>query len=154
MQRRQFDLAGQHFDRAASLNPNDVNIAIDRANWLMYVGRLDEALHWLDLAEQRDPFAPNYVWEVRGQSLYFLKRHEEAIAAFRNMRAEHYWTPMFCAAAFAQAGQPSGARRELDRFLEARPGASLSLLSQSLGYASKGQCDHLLDGLRKAGLDR
>ena len=153
MRRRQFDLAGQHFDRAASLNPNDVYLAIDRANWLMYVGRLDDALAYLDSAQQRDPFAPTYIWEVRGQTLYFLKRHEDAIAAFRNMSAaEHYWTPMFLAAALAQSGQLPGAQRELVRFLDAKPSASLSSVSQLLGYATKSLSDHLLDGLRKAGL--
>jgi adenylate cyclase len=152
LRRRQFDLAGRHFDRAAGLNPNDVYLAIDRANWLMYVGRLDEALAYLDSAQRRDPFAPTYIWEVRGQTLYFLKRHEEAIAAFQNMPAKHFWTPMFLAAALAQSGQLPDARRELVRFLEAKPNASLSSVSQRLGYAAKNLRDHLLEGLRKAGL--
>jgi Flp pilus assembly protein TadD len=39
MRRRQLDLAGQHLDRAVGLNPNDVSLAVDRANWLMYVNR-------------------------------------------------------------------------------------------------------------------
>jgi adenylate cyclase len=98
-------------------------------------------------------FAPSYIWEVRGQTLYFLKRHEEAIAAFRNMSAaEHYWTPMFLAAALAQSGQLPGAQRELVRFLDAKPNSSLSSVSQLLGYATKSLSDYLLDGLRKAGL--
>jgi adenylate cyclase len=152
LRRRQFDLAGQHFDRAIGLNPNDINVAIDRANWLMYVSRLDEALRCLDLVLQRDPYAPNYVCEVRGQTLYFLKRHEEAIAALRNMRAEHFWTHMFLAASFAQSGQSVDARREISSFLMAKPQASLDSVSRTLGYADKMQRDYLLDGLRKAGL--
>jgi TolB-like protein/class 3 adenylate cyclase len=154
LRRGQFDVAGQHFDRAVNLNPHDVSIAVDRANWLMYVNRLDEALHDLDLVLQRDPYTPSYIWEVRGQTLYFLRRHEEAIAAFRNMYAEHFWTPMFRAAAFAQSGQSTDARRELAGFLKAKPKASLDSVSRRLGYADKGLRDHLLDGLRKAGLPK
>jgi len=39
---------------------------------------------------ERDPYPPAYIWEVRGQALYFSKRCEEAILALRNMRAEHF----------------------------------------------------------------
>src|SRR4029077_8755713 len=152
LRRQQFDLAGRHFDRAVGLNPNDVNIAVNRANWLMYVNRLDGALRCVDLALQRDPYPPTWIWEVRGQILYFLKRYDEAIAAFRNMRAEHFWTPMFLAAAFAQSGQLADARRELASFLKAKPKASLGSVSQRLVYADKALRDHLLEGLRKAGL--
>src|SRR5262249_24502947 len=53
LRRRKIDVAGEHFDRAVSLNPNDVAIAADRANWLLHVGRLDEALEILDSVLQR-----------------------------------------------------------------------------------------------------
>lgn len=151
LRRKQFDLAEQHFQRAVSLNPNDVNTAIDRANWLMYVNRLDEALLCLDLVSERDPYAPSYLYEVRGQTLYFLRRHEEAIAALRNMRAEFFWTHMFLAASFAQLDQSAEARRELSSLLSAKPNASIESLSRTLGYADALR-DYLLDGLRKAGL--
>jgi hypothetical protein len=59
---------------------------------------------------------------------------------------------MFLAAAFAQSGEPADARRELVSFRKAKPRASLNSVSQKLGYADKGLCDYLLDGLRKAGL--
>src|SRR4029077_14189426 len=108
--RRQFDLAGQNFDRAVALNPNDVIIAGDRAIWLMNVNRLVEALRCLDLALQRDPYPPIWIWEVRGETLYFLKRYNEAIAAFRNVRTKYFWTPMILAATFAQSGQLADAR--------------------------------------------
>jgi TolB-like protein/class 3 adenylate cyclase len=54
---RKLALAGMHFEQAMSLNPNDVNIIADYANWLCYMGRFDEALCYLDLAMQRDPLS-------------------------------------------------------------------------------------------------
>jgi tetratricopeptide (TPR) repeat protein len=150
--RRQFDLAGQHFDRAVGLNPNDVNIAGDRAIWLMYANRLDEALHCVDMALQRNLYPPNWIWEVRGETLYHMKRYDEAIAALRNVHTDYFWTAMILAATFAQSGQLADARRELASFLIAKPKASLGSVSQMLIYGDKGLCDHLLEGLRKAGL--
>jgi TolB-like protein len=152
MRRGHLDLAGHHFSRAVGLLPNDVSIAVDHANWLMYMNRLDDALRHLDLMLERDPYPPAYIWEVRGQTLYFLKRYEEAISAFRNMRVEHFWMPMFLAAAFAQAGQLADARRALANFLKVRPKASWNSVSRRLVYVDKGMRDHLLEGLRKAGL--
>jgi TolB-like protein/class 3 adenylate cyclase len=132
LRRRHFDLAGYHFDRSVNLNPHEVGFSVDWANWLMYVNRLDEALRSLDMALQRDPYPPTYIWEVRGQILYFLKRYDEAIAAFLKMRgAEHFWMPMFLAAAFAQSGKSEDACRELARFLEVKAKTFPGCASQS-----------------------
>jgi adenylate cyclase len=149
---RQPDLAGLHLDRALSLNPNDTNIVGDRANWLMYVGRLDEALRSLDLAMQRDPYAATWIWEVRGLVLYHLERYDEAIASFRTMSTRTRWTPACLAAAYAQAGQLDNAQRELANLLEVRPGACLATIASEAVYGDKRLLEHWLEGLRKAGL--
>ena len=150
--RGQLDLAGHHFDRAVGLDPNSVNVAIDRAYWLMHVNRLDEALRTLDMGLQRNPYPPNWAWRVRGETLYFLKRYDEAISALRNEQAQYFWRSMFLAAAFAQSGQDTDARRELAIFVKAKPNASLASVSRSLVYADAGMREHLLEGLRMAGL--
>jgi TolB-like protein/class 3 adenylate cyclase len=152
LRRRQFDLAGQHFERAVGLNPNNVNLTVDLANWLMYVGRLEEALRCVDLAMQQDSYPPTWIWEVRGQTLYFMKHYDEGVAALRKVRTQHFWRPMFLAAALAQSGQLVDAHLELASFLRTKPKASLRSVSQRLGYADKGMRDHLAEGLRMAGL--
>jgi len=150
--RQQRDLAGQHFQRAILLNPHDVGVGVDWANWLMYSGRLDEALRYLDLLLERDPYPPTYIWEVRGQTLYFLKRHAEAIAALQKMHVDHFWMPMFLAAAHAQSDQLAPSRQALADFVKARPKATLGWVSRRIAYSDEQQRDYLLDGLRKAGL--
>jgi adenylate cyclase len=154
LRQRQFERAGQHLKRATDLNPNDVNITIDQANWLMYVGRLEEAIHCLDMAQLRDPYPPTWIWEVRGITLYFLKRYREAIAALKNVRTNHFWMPMFLAAAYAQLDQMDDARHELAIFLKLRPNASLARMRPKIDFAEEHQRVHLLDGLRKAGLPK
>src|SRR5262249_18115696 len=150
LRQRQLQLAGLHFDRAVSLNPNDVNIAANRANWLIFAGRSEEALQCLDLAMQRDPFPPTWVWEVRGFALYQLKRYDEAIAAYLKGGENPYWMPALLAAAYAQDGQLENARRELARLREIKPDVTLDTFSELAITCA----DHLLDGLRKAGLRR
>ena len=151
LRRHQLDIAGLHYDRAIGLNPNDVNIACDRANWLTYVRKYDEALRSLDSARQLDPYPPTWVWEVRGQALFCLKRYDEAITAFRSVGTQHFWIPGFLAAAYAHLGQLDDAHRELANYLEARPDMTLTSLASIL-YVTEEMRDGLLGGLRKAGL--
>ena len=147
----QLELAGMHFKRAITLNPNDVDSAYEHANWLSYVGEFDEALSALDAVQQRDPFPPTWVSETRGQILYSLDRFEEAIAAFKAVRPQHYWVPGFIAASYANMGRMEEARRELDLFLKGRPGATLGLLAKRLSMVGEMR-ERLLAGFRRAGL--
>jgi tetratricopeptide (TPR) repeat protein len=152
LKQRQFQLAGLHLDRAFSLNPNDVNTAADRANWLDIVGRSEEALQCLDLAMERDPHPANWVWEVRGSVLYQLKRYDEAIVAYLKAGEEPYWIPALLAAACAQAGQLENARRELARLRKIKPDVTLDILTTLVIYDDPNRAEHFLDGLRRAGM--
>lgn len=147
----QLDLAGLHFKRALSLNPNDMDSAYEHANWLSYVGKYDEAFAALEALQQRDPFPPTWVAETRGQILYCLGRSEEAITAFRAVRPQHYWLPGFIAASYANMGKMDEARRELDLFLKGRPGTTVGFLAKRLSMPGEMR-QRLLDGIRKAGL--
>jgi TolB-like protein/Tfp pilus assembly protein PilF len=152
LRRCEFALAGHHHDRAFALNPNDPEVAAQRANWLMHVGRLDEALATLDAALERDPFPPTWVWDTRGYVLYHLGRYDEAILAFRSVRAEHFWIASMLAACYAQAGRSDEARGALARYLALRPGTTRATASDKIVYADETMRLHWLDGLRKAGL--
>jgi adenylate cyclase len=152
LRRCEYELAGHHHDPALALNPNDTELMTQRANWLMHVGRPEEALAVLDASLQRDPFPPTRYWDVRGYILYHLRRYGEAILAFRSVQAEPFWIAGMLAAAYGQLGQLDDARRELDRYLAARPRATLGSVADKIIYADKGMHDHWLEGLRKAGL--
>ena len=152
LRRCEYDLAGHHHERAQALNPSDADIAAGHANWLMHVGRLEEALAVLDFALGRDPFPPTWVWDVRGYVLYHLRRYGEAINAFRSVRAEPTWILGMLAAAYGQAGQLEEAGRALARYRAARPGVTLGSAADGIVYAEPAMHAHWIDGLRKAGL--
>jgi TolB-like protein/Tfp pilus assembly protein PilF len=153
LRRRRLDLAGLHFDRALSLNPNDTNIVGDRANWLMYAGRLDEALQSLDAALVRDPYPPSWVWEVRGLILFHMRRDDEAIAALRRQTGGGpAWTPALLAATYAQSGRLDEARQEAARAHAADPRFTIAVAAAGALYTDAALRDQLLDALRKAGI--
>ncbi|HEU4825320.1 MAG TPA: adenylate/guanylate cyclase domain-containing protein [Dongiaceae bacterium] len=146
-------LAGMHFERAMRLNPNDINVVADYANWLCYMGRFDECLRHLDLAMQRDPFPPSWIWETRGTALLLSKRYDEAIGAFQKAPTENFHTHALLAAAYAWAGQAENARHELNLARATRDDSFLcSLFKQQTPYADEAHNKHLLEGLRMAGL--
>jgi adenylate cyclase len=142
-------LAGMHFERAMSLNPNDINVLGDYANWLSYMGRFDEALRYLDLATQRDPFPPSWIWETRGTVLLLARRYEEAITAFQKAPIENYFTHALLAATYAWAGQNENARHELALARALHP--DLGSFA-TLPYADEAHRKYILDGLRMAEL--
>jgi adenylate cyclase len=111
-----------------------------------------EALQVLDVAMRRDPFAATWVWEMRFYALFHLKRYEESIAALRNVATFSFWQFGYLAAAFALAGRLEEARREMAQLLALKPDASCALFRAAEPYADDALLEHLLDGLRKAGL--
>jgi TolB-like protein/Flp pilus assembly protein TadD len=143
--------AGKHFDRALALNPTDVDITCDRANWLLCVGRLDEALEQLDAAMRRDPYPPVWAWEVRGSVLYRLQRYEEALAAFQKVDTDFYWIPAFIAACYGQLGRKPEAERALAKFRKLKPDMTIATIDGLFPYVGDDWLAQLVDGLRKAG---
>jgi len=149
---RKLAFAGVHFERAMSLNPNDVNIVVDYANWLCYMGRFDEALRYLDLAMQRDSFPPSWIWETRGTVLLQMKRYDEAIVAFQKAPIENFHTHLLMASAYGWAGQIENARHHLDLARQNKDDSSLFALLAKSPYADEAHNKHLQDGLRLAAL--
>jgi adenylate cyclase len=142
--------AGMHFEKAMSINPNDVYVIADYANWLSYMGRIDEALRHLDLAMQHDPFPPSWMWECRGTTLILAKRYEEAISAFQKAPIENYFTHLLLASAYAWAGQLGNANREIALAREQNP--DVTVTSFTAPYADDAHLDHIKEGFRMAGL--
>jgi len=129
-----------------------VNIATDRANWLNYKDRSEEAIRLLDAAMQRDPYPPAWIWEVRGSVLYQLKRYEEAIAAYLKAGPQPYWMPGLLAAAYAQLGQSENARKAVAAMLKIKPDCVLGTFARLAIHIDPRKREHILDGLRKAGV--
>ncbi|WP_162918438.1 adenylate/guanylate cyclase domain-containing protein [Taklimakanibacter deserti] len=148
---KQHRLAGMHFERARRLNPADVGIMTDHANWLRYGGRPEEALEILDAAMLRDPYPPVWYWDVRGCALFDLKRYEEAINAFQNMPPERFFIPASLAAAYAMAGQIRRAQEEANLAQRLKPDLSISDIAAFSPYANETLLAPFLQGLRIAG---
>jgi TolB-like protein/class 3 adenylate cyclase/Tfp pilus assembly protein PilF len=149
---RQHDLAGIHLDRAVALNPMDVRITSKRALWLTYTGRPDEAARSLDADLRRDPFPPAWYWDFLGIALFEARRYEEAIQALSRLTKLYRWDYYYLAASYAHLGLLDRARASGAEILRLDPDFALAQVAPTEPFQDPASLDHLLDGLRKAGL--
>jgi len=150
--RKRHELAAVHLDRAATLNPNSSAVAGIRSYMLITLGCAADALAILDANLPHDPNPPAAFWEFRGTAYYQLRRYDDAIADFVNMNPSDYWQHAYLAASYAMAGRPGQAAEEMALYLTMHPRTSLAFWAATEPYRDQASLDHLLDGLRKAGL--
>jgi TolB-like protein/Tfp pilus assembly protein PilF len=150
--RGRLDLAGPHVERAIALNPTDVHVAILRAWWLARVGRTDEAIEVLDAAMHRDPFPPQWLWEVRAIALMQARRCEEAILALGRMSDLYVWDHAYLAACHARLGRATEARAAAAEVLRLDPQFTVRRYGEIEWFKSPADHEHLLEGMRMAGL--
>jgi TolB-like protein len=148
----QHELAGLHFDRAIILNPMDVRITSVYALWLAYTGRGDQAVRSLDADLRRDPFPPEWLWGFRGLALFQCHRYSEAIRALKQRITTHLWDYYYLAASYAYLGRLEDAQACGEEILRIRPGFSLEQVGLTEPFKDPADLEHLLNGLRKAGL--
>jgi TolB-like protein len=152
IQCKRHEQAALHLDRASALNPNSFAVAAIRSYLLITLGRAAEALAMLDAALPYDPYPPSGFWEFRGLALYQLRRYENATAEFMKMTPGDHWRHAYLAASYAMAGQSGRATEEMAFYLKKSPRSSLRFWAATETYKDQASLDHLLEGLRKAGL--
>jgi tetratricopeptide (TPR) repeat protein len=150
--RQQFDMAGLHFARAVSLNPNDAVVITLRAHWLARVGRPVEALHYLDLALNHDPFPPSWYWETRAIPLMAARRYKEVVEAISHMTELYSWNHAYLAAAFAHLGETTRAQAEAAEVLRQQPDFTISWLQLQEPFQNPMDAEPSIEGMRTAGL--
>src|SRR6185295_16545210 len=111
-------------------------------------GRPVEALQQLDEIMRRDPFPPDWYWEIRGMTLFCLERDDDAIAAYSKMTFLHPWIQAYLVAAYVHAGRRDDADRQLALYRGEHPGGSLLEIAKQEPYKDDGFRDLLIAGLQ------
>ncbi len=162
LNRRQYDEARVHFDKALSLNPNEPNASMTYSYHSTCVGDPERAIAQINDAIRVDPLG--HYGYVAGIAHYTARNYDRAIAAFRIVRGEAQSGHAWLAVCHAQRGDLGDARAAAAEFVAhttkamaqvgARPPASWrDFFAERHPYKHADDLDHLLDGLRKAGLE-
>jgi TolB-like protein len=146
------DLAELHIDRAMVLNPTDTRITSHRALWLAYAGKGDEAIKSLDADLQHDPFPPAWIWIIRGVAFFEAREYEQAIRAISHLTINYHWDYYYLIAAYAHLDRMERARSCAAEMLRGRPNFTLRDVGFTEPFTDPADLEHLVGGLRKAGL--
>ena len=100
-----------------------------------------------------DPFPPQWYHASTGMVYFGARQYARAIQSFgRITRGLSHWDCLYVTASFGHLGRLEEARQTIDQYKSLRP--ALPLFGHALRepFKSKADLDHLLEGLRKAGL--
>lgn len=151
--RREFDDAALQFERALELNPNDSHTIVAKAWLLAYEGKTEQALDWANRGLRLNPNHPDWYASTHGMALYCHRNYGEAAAAIsRNFVNPDIWELMYLAASLAQANRLDEARAQVERYIAQEPKRSMLEHAKHEPYRHEAGLEHLLDGIRKAGV--
>jgi adenylate cyclase len=151
--RKSFDLAEEHYRRALELNPNNPEQVARMGSLYVFLGKPDEAMGWLKRAKLLDPYidADSY-WDILGCIHFVMHRYDDAITTFSQKPTESFWAQAYLAACSALHDSCERAQEFAAEVLRLAPDFSLNRLAEKEPYKSPADRQHLINGLRKAGL--
>jgi TolB-like protein/tetratricopeptide (TPR) repeat protein len=136
---------------ALSLNPNDPETLADVGHYYAFMGQFARGAELSRQAQLLNPLHPGWYHFSFARLHYNEKNYEQAIADLEKIGLPHfYWTHMLTTAAKGQLGHTDAAD-VLARIFEVKPNFSARVELRKWN-AAPADFEHILDGLRRAGL--
>jgi TolB-like protein len=117
-----FERSAVEAEAAAKPIPNDAFTRADLATFLVYAGRTEQAISWLEESIRRDANPMDWYFGNLALAYYFADRPADAIAQFQKMKTP--WK-LNMAAAYARLGKLEEARAIVAGVLKEFPGYTL-----------------------------
>ncbi len=138
-------------NRALVLNPNDPETLADIGHYLTFMGQFDRGFALSKRARDLNPLHPGWYHFSFARYYYHYKEYEKSLAEMQmTSMSGFYWMHMLVAACQGQLGRPEAAQ-SLARVYEAKPDFSAQAELRKWN-AEAADMEHILEGLRKAGL--
>jgi TolB-like protein len=136
---------------ALSLNPNDPETLADVGHYLAFMGEFERGTELSRRAQQLNPLHPSWYHFSFARLHYHQKAYETVIADVQKVGLPHfYWTHLLEGASKGQLGR-ADAGASLTRIFHLKPAFSARVELQKWN-AAPDDLEHIMDGLRKAGL--
>lgn len=148
---RRYDESLKAFDAAIALNPDDADILSDYADALAHFGEPQRGLPYSRKALELNVMQPDdYVWTL-GSIHFQLGEYQAALDALRPMDGNPATARLLSACA-ARAGDKDLARRYSQLVRETYPRFEVASVRDIVPNRNRVDAEHLIDGLRLAGL--
>jgi TolB-like protein len=153
LSRRAYTLAEHHFQRALELNPNRPALISNVGGLYSYMGEPTKGIAYFKEARLLDPyFEPSWYWVELGVAHFIAHQYAEAVDALGQSATLSDWGHACLAACRACLGEIDEARRQAEETLRLAPDFSIAVVSTRVPLQRDADRQHLLDGMRKAGL--
>ena len=153
---REFGAFRPAADRALSLNPRDTSNVAMISHLIAYGGDWSKGISVSRRVLALNPHHAGWLYFVFVFDHYRKREYEKALDAAENINMPGYpWASGVLAAIHAQLGRAESARKHLKTFLDLVPDVAPSARVDwwSKWFFSREFVTHLVDGLRKAGLE-
>ncbi len=141
-------------ERAAALNPMDGNSIAFLGEMLTYSGDAERGLALATRAKQLNPHHPGWYWYADYFHAYRQRDYNAALDIALKVNLPGHWgAHAALAIACGQVGDHEAAGKALRKLLALRPDFASTARSHFERWWDPEFVDHLLEGLRKAGLD-
>jgi adenylate cyclase len=154
IRKRDFDAAAAAAERAIALNPNFADYRL--AQVFFSVGEPAKAIAIAKVQMRLDPFHPHFAPLMAGVAYYLLKEYHDAqlwLSEAIGRAPNHQYGHAFLAATYAQLGRLEDAHVEAAEVLRLNPKYSINGTQKRVSNLKRAEdMEHLVDGLRKAGL--
>jgi adenylate cyclase len=154
IRKRDFDAAAAAAERAIAVNPTFADYRL--AQVFYSIGEPTRAIAIAKMQMRLDPFHPHFAPMMAGVAHYHLKEYHDAqhwLSEAIGRAPNHQYGHAFLAATYAQLGRLEDAHAEANEVLRLNPSYSISGTQQRVSVLKRPEdMEHLVDGLRKAGL--
>src|SRR6266542_3135166 len=141
-------------ERAIELNPMDASVAALIGNLIAYAGDWERGCAVVESAMQLNPHHPGWYWFDNFNDAYRRRDYRGALGfALKINLPGNFYTHAVTAAAYGQLGMHEAAGKALQELLAIRPDFAKTAREEFGRWLDPALVEHMLDGLRKAGLD-
>jgi adenylate cyclase len=142
-------------NRALSLAPNDPSVLAEVGLMFGFAGDWERGAVLMQKAINLSPKPPHYYYNYMALSHYVARRYREALTwAEKSTPPSFFWVYANRAATYGQLGRTAEAQVDLKRLAEAYPSfAENARQEYRVWFWREKDVDHLIDGLKKAGLN-
>jgi adenylate cyclase len=141
-----------HQERAYAMVPNDPRIVCQQGEFLIYLGRHEEAIEWITRALRLDPSEAGRRSAYLAQAQFCAGLYAEAVKSFRQVAPLGLQHHAYLAACHARLGLLEEAARHCREALRLEPAFTVKSLLGMSPFVRESDVEHLRDALIEAGL--
>jgi tetratricopeptide (TPR) repeat protein len=141
-------------ERAIALNPMDGFTMAYLGFLIAYSGEWERGCALSERARSLNPHHPGWYWFAPFFDAYRKREYGKALEIARKVNMPGFWRAQVAlGAVYGQVGEREAARRSMEELLELRPNFAVTAREELAKWWEPELVEHLVDGLRKAGLE-